>query len=64
MKLKTASLLAIIGTTVVIAGSIINVIRNVTVAGHLPPFYLMAIGPSLVFETCLLIFFVTLFRNQ
>jgi hypothetical protein len=49
MKLRTASLLAIIGTAVVIAGSIINVIRNVTVAGHLPPFFLMAVGPALVF---------------
>ena len=64
MKLKTATLLAIIGTVVVLAGNIINSIHNVMVAGQLPPYYLVAIGPSLVFEACLLIFFVTLHRNQ
>jgi hypothetical protein len=64
MKLKTATLLAIIGTAVVLAGNIINSIYNVMVAGRLPPHYLLAIGPSLVFEVCLLIFFVTLHRNQ
>ena len=64
MKLKAASLLAIIGTSVALAGSIINCIHNLTVAGHVPPFYLLAIGPSLVFEACLLNFFVTLYRNQ
>jgi hypothetical protein len=64
MKLKTATLLAIIGTAVVLAGTIINSIHNVMVAGPLPPYYLLAIGPSFVFEVCLLIFFVTLHRNQ
>ena len=64
MKLKTASLLAIIGTAVVLAGNILNCIHNLTVAGHVPPFYLLALGPSFVFEACLLNFFVTLYRKQ
>ena len=64
MKLKTASLLAIIGTSVVLTGSILNCIHNLTVAGHIPPSYLLALGTSLVFEACLLNFFVTLYRNQ
>lgn len=64
MKLKTASLLAIIGTAVVIAGSISNCIHNLTVAGHVPPIYLLSIGASVVFQVCLLLFFVTLYRKQ
>jgi hypothetical protein len=64
MKLKTATLLAIIGTAVVLAGNIINSTYHVMVAGQLPPYYLLAIGPSFVFGVCLLIFFVTLYRNQ
>ena len=64
MKLKTASLLAIIGTAVVLAGNIINFSHSVMVAEQLSPFYLLAIGPATVFQVCLLIFFVTLHRNQ
>ena len=63
MKLKTATLLAIIGTAVVLAWSIISFFHNL-MGGHVPPFYLLSIGPSLFFEVCLLIFFVTLHRNQ
>jgi hypothetical protein len=32
--------------------------------GHIPTFYLLSIGPSTFFYVCLLIFFVTLYRNQ
>ncbi len=64
MKLKTATWLAIIGTVVVLAGNIINSIHNVMMAGQLPPYYLLAIGPSFVFEACLLIFFIALYRKQ
>ena len=64
MKLKTATLLAIIGTAVVLAGNIINILRNLAVAGHVPSVYLLSFGLNAVFHIGLLIFFVTLHRNQ
>ena len=61
MKLKTATLLAIIGTAVALAWGIISFLN--LAGGHIPTFYLLSIGPSLFFDVCLLIFFVTLYRN-
>lgn len=63
MKLKTATLLAIIGTAVALGSNIINSLNNM-IAGHIPPIYLLSVGASVVFQVCLLIFFVTLHRNQ
>jgi hypothetical protein len=62
MKLKTATLLAIIGTFVALSWSIISFLN--LARGHIPTFYLLSIGPSFFFYVCLLIFFVTLHRNQ
>jgi hypothetical protein len=62
MKLKTATLLAIIGTAIALAWDIIIFLRNL-MGGHIPTFYLLSMGPSLFFDVCLLIFFVTLYRN-
>lgn len=64
MKLKTATQLAIIGTVVVLAASIIHILRNLAVAGHVPVAYLLSFGTSAIFYIGLLIFFVTLYRNQ
>jgi len=64
MKLKTATLLAIIGTAVVLAGNIILILRNLAVVGHAPGVYLLSFGSSTVFHIGLLIFLVTLYRNQ
>jgi hypothetical protein len=64
MKLKTATLLAIIGSAVVIVWSIISFLHTLAGVGHVPLFYLLSTGPFLVFEICLLLFFVTLHRNQ
>ena len=64
MKLKTATLLAIIGTAVVLAGNIIYILRNLAVAGHVPVAYLLSFGLSAVFHIGLLIFLITLYRNQ
>jgi hypothetical protein len=64
MKLKTATLLAVIGTAVALGWSIISFLHSLATVGHVPLFYLLSIGPSLVFEASLLIFFVTLYRNQ
>jgi hypothetical protein len=63
MKLKTATLLVIIGTAVALAWSIISFLHNL-MGGHIPAFYLLSIGPSFFFYVSLLIFFVTLYRNQ
>jgi len=64
MKLKTATLLAIIGTAVVLAGNIILILRNLMVAGHAPGVYLLSSGAGMVFHIGLLIFLVTLYRKQ
>jgi predicted Co/Zn/Cd cation transporter (cation efflux family) len=64
MKLKTASLLAISGTSVALAYNLINFLRNLVVAGRVPPFGLLAVVTSVIFQVCLLIFFVTLYRKQ
>ena len=64
MKLKTATLLAIIGTAVALVWSILSLLRNLEGVGHAPLFYLLSIGPATLFQVCLLIFFVTLHRNQ
>jgi hypothetical protein len=63
MKLKTATLLAIIGTAVALVWSIISFLHNLAGVGHVPLFYLLSIGPATL-QVCLLIFFVTLYRNQ
>ena len=64
MKLKTATVLAIIGTAVVLAGNIILILRNLTVAGHVPGVYLLSFGSGTIFQIGLLIFLVTLYRKQ
>jgi hypothetical protein len=64
MKLKTATLLASIGTAFLLAGNIILVLRNLTVAGHVPGVYLLSFGLGTIFHIGLLIFFITLYRNQ
>jgi hypothetical protein len=64
MKLKTATLLAIIGTAVVLAGNIILILRNLAVAGRAPGVYLLSSGSGTVFHIGLLIFLVTLYRKQ
>jgi|GEM_PF-3762923 len=64
MKLKTATLLASIGTVFLLVGNIILVLRNLTVAGHVPGVYLLSFVLGTVFHIGLLIFFVTLYRKQ
>jgi hypothetical protein len=64
MKLKTATLLAIIGTAVVLAANIVFMLRNLMVVGHVPVTHLLSSGSSVAFHLGLLIFLVTLFRNQ
>jgi hypothetical protein len=63
MKLKTATVLAIIGTAVALGSNIIHSLNNM-IAGHIPPIYLLSVGASVFFQVCLLVFFVTLHRNQ
>ena len=63
MKLKTATLLAIIGTAVALGSNVIHSLHNL-IAGHIPPVYLLSVGASVVFQVCLLVFFITLHRNQ
>jgi len=54
MKLKTATLMAIIGTAVGFAWSIISFLM--VMREHFPSLYLLSIRPSLFLEGCLLFF--------
>lgn len=63
MKLKTATLLALIGTGIKVAWSLAMVVKCLQTASGLAVYRLAAI-PALLFEVGLFLFFLTLFKEQ
>jgi hypothetical protein len=57
MKLRTATLLAIIRTVIVLLGNMFHLILNLALAGHVLVVYLTSFGSSALFHIGLLIFF-------
>jgi hypothetical protein len=63
MTLKTATLLAMIGTGIKVTWSLAMGIKSLQV-GTAPALYRLAILPTLLFEVALFVFFLVLFTKQ
>ena len=64
MKFKHATMLAIVGTGVTLVWNFINFLHNIAGAEQVPLFYLLSLGSASLFQLCLLIFFIALYRTQ
>jgi len=63
MKLKTATLLAIMGTGIKVVWSLAMAVRSLQTASG-PAAYRLAAIPALLFEVGLFLFFLTLLKQQ
>lgn len=63
MKLKTATLIALIGVSIRFIWTILMALRNLSIGGA-PMLHWISLVPALLFEGGLIVFFATLLHRQ